>query len=253
MTGAASTEPPRTREGHPRVVHGGQSVLPSGKDDRAGPSCLSSGSGRRVPLSSNKDLVNSVRDMTDEDYLAWRDSQNVSWSDVSEQDLPLLCRTCRMFKLPRLSCGSTRHDHVVSARHIESIERAGNEYSDFHFPAFYVPVYTREAGGDGFRLLHATRRKQKLGKENEKAAIERMLRYLGTGSNTSFVDWCRRSLSKEELDTKRKEGIARELTLELANLIHWGEEDTRDYSVQETASGEKFLREYELGVEFNVV
>lgn len=257
-------------EKRPRVRSGGRapagSVLPpiraAGRRDTSEPPPTPHRP--EALISADRELVNRLQTMTEADYMLWRDTLNVSWSEVAEEDLPLLCRTCRLFSNRDKSRrgGSTIYDHMSSARHMECINRAKKQAPKSQFPVFSVPVCATSIEGGGFQVCETpvetkqAARKKSL-REKDKAAIEGMLRYAqnagatGSTGNTSFRGWADRSLSQDNAsDVRKKEAIAREVALELANLFIWGEEATRDYSVQDVASGDRFHAGYTLGIEF---
>ena len=211
----------------------------------------------RMPkLSANVELVKRLRKMNDADYMLWRNKQNLSWSEVAEEDLPILCRTCRMYDIKNMSSGSTVYDHISSARHVESIARTRNQFANTQFPQFVVPASSRELEQDEFQVLETRGRSKPAEKERqrekERYAILGMLRYIQSPlGNKSFGAWVARSLANVETsDVRKKEAVAREVTVELSKLFHYEEEDTRDYSVQKPASGNEYLYDYTLDVEF---
>ena len=238
-------------------------VLPNCAAGQLSTSDPGSTSRRQEPKwSADATLVKKLQRMSDEEFLSWRDSQNVSWLEVAEEDLPVLCRTCRLFRPDNLSGGTTIYDHMSSEKHLASIVRARVQAPESPFPLFPVPVTGRKQQRAGFEFFEAqvgstkTARKKGLRAEHvrrrDKDAIDGMLSYLqDAGGNHSFKAWAHRSLSQQKAsDTNRKEAIAREVAKELAKLVHWGEEDTRDYTVQEVASGDKFIARYTLGTKF---
>lgn len=153
--------------------------------------------------------------------------------------------------------GNTTHDHMSSERHIVSVDQHRKQFEKCQFPVYAVPVATRAFPGAGFKEREAPANESRIEQRNrardEDKVISGMLHYVRiTGGSSSFKEWVRRSLSHDDASTQCKKGaVARELAYDLAKLFYWKEEDMRDYSLREVASGAKYIQRYKLDIEFS--